>query len=160
VGRYQNLLDQVEKMPLTQALPVLSRMHIGYLVSPRELDLPIVTRTPDVTIYRNAQVLPRAWIAPADSDLNSASEIAPGSMIESLTDSGNAVTIRLGSPQDGWLILTDTFYPGWQAAVDGEPLEFRSPIQSFGRSDFRQVRIPSSSSMRPRSVFIGQIVSW
>ena len=60
VGRYQNLLDQVEKMPLDQALPVLSRMHIGYLVSPRELDLPIVTRTSDaVRLSQRSRVAAR-----------------------------------------------------------------------------------------------------
>jgi len=77
VGRYQNCSIKSRECRLEQALPVLSRMHVGYLVSPRELDLPIVTRAPDVTIYRNDRVLPRAWIAPAQSDLNAVSEIAP-----------------------------------------------------------------------------------
>jgi hypothetical protein len=159
VGRYQNLLDQVEELPLEQALPILSRMHIGYIASPRELGLPIVTRTPDVTIYRNDQVLPRAWIAPASTDLNAVVEIAPESVVESLTDSGNAVTIRAASPQAGWLILADTFYPGWRAAIDGVPAEMK-----IANGAFRAVEFPAGDHMiefryEPRSVLIGLMVS-
>ncbi len=159
VGRYQNLLDQIEKMPLDQALPVLSRMHVGYLVSPRELDLPIVARTPDTVIYRNASVLPRAWIAPAASDLSSVSDVAPESVIQSLTDSGNAVTIRASSSQDGWLILADTFYPGWQAALDGAPVEIH-----IANTAFRAIRFPAGTHTvefryEPRSMLIGQLIS-
>ena len=123
VGRYQNLLDQIEGLPLDQVLPLLSQMHVGYIVSPRKLNLPIVTRTPDVTVYRNDRVLPRAWAAAQDIDLQNVSTIMSGSAIESLTDSGNTVTIRASLPQAGWLILSDTFYPGWQAFVDGTSAE-------------------------------------
>jgi hypothetical protein len=159
VGRYQELLDRVEKMPLEQALPLLGRMHIGYLVSPRELDLPIVTRTPDVAIYRNDQVLPRAWIAPILADLSSVAEIAPGSAVESLTDSGNAVTIRASSPQAGWLILSDTFDPGWQASLDGAPVEMRLANEAFRAVEFPAGDHTIEFRYEPRSVVSGLIVS-
>jgi hypothetical protein len=159
VGRYQALLDRVEALPLDQALPILSRMHIGYLVSPRELNLPIVTRTPDVTFYRNDQVLPRAWIAPASADLQVVSEIVPESAVQSLTDSGNAVTIRASSPQAGWLILSDTFYPGWQATIDGAPVDIRLANEVFRAIDFPGGDHTIEFRYEPRSVVIGLIVS-
>jgi hypothetical protein len=159
VGRYQHLLDQVEDLPLDQALPILSRMHVGYLVSPRELDLPIVTRTPDVTIYRNTQVLPRAWIVPASSDLSSVDQIAPESAVQSLTDSGNAVTIRAASPQAGWLILSDTFYPGWQATVDGVPVDIQVANESFRAIEFPAGDHTIAFRYEPRSVSVGLLVS-
>jgi hypothetical protein len=159
VGRYQNLLDGVEELPLDQALPILSRMHVGYLVSPHELNLPIVTRTPDVTIYRNDQVLPRAWIASTSADLGAVSEIMPGSRVESLTDSGNAVTIRASSPQAGWLILSDTFYPGWQATIDGVPVEIRLANEAFRAIEFPAGDHTIEFRYEPRPVFIGLIVS-
>jgi hypothetical protein len=159
VGRYQQLLDRVEEMPLDQALPLLGRMHVGYIVSPRQLNLPIVTQTPDVTLYRNDQVLPRAWIAPASSDLAAVSEIVDGSQVKSLTDSGNAVTIRAASPQAGWLILADTFYPGWQATVDGAPVAIQVANEAF-----RAIELPAGDHTiefryEPLSVTIGLWVS-
>ncbi len=159
VGRSQDLLDRVEGLPLEQALPVLSRMHVGYLVSPRPLELPILTRMPGATIYRNAQVLPRAWIAPAHSDLKAVSEIAPESRVESLTDSGNAVTIRASSPQAGVLILSDTFYPGWQALVDGVPTEIRIANEAFRAIAFPAGTHTIEFRYQPSAVLSGLIVS-
>jgi hypothetical protein len=159
VGRYHNLLDQIETLPLDQALSWLGRMHVGYIISPRDLNLPIVTRTPDVTIYRNDSALPRAWIAPQAADLRNVSANVPGSVIESLTDSGNTVTIRAASPQAGWLILSDTYYPGWQAAIDGVPI----PIE-LANEAFRAVPFPAGAHTiefhyEPRAVSIGLMVS-
>jgi hypothetical protein len=159
VGRYQALLDRVEELPLEQALPILSRMHIGYIVSPRELGLPIVTRTPDVTIYRNEHVLPRAWIAPASADLSAVSASVPESAVQSLTDSGNAVTIRASSPQAGWLILSDTFYPGWQATIDGAPVEIQIANGAFRAIEFPGGEHTIEFRYEPRSVLIGLMVS-
>ncbi len=159
VGRYQTLLDTINHLPLAEALPILSRMHVGYIISPRELSLPVVYRTPDVTIYRNDQVLPRAWLAPVDSDLAQAETLAPGSSVESLTDSGNTVTIRAASPAPAWLILDDVWYPGWQAYVDGVPV----PIQ-LANGAFRAVRISEGSHTiefryEPRTVQWGTIIT-
>ena len=87
------------------------------------------------------------------------SEIVPASLIESLTDSGNAVTIRASSPQAGWLILSDTFYPGWQVTVDGVLAEIQIANEAF-----RAVKYPAGTHTiefryEPRSVSIGLIVS-
>lgn len=140
VGRYQTLLDTINRLSLSEALPILSWMHVGYIISSRELNLPIVYRTPDVAIYRNDQVWPRAWLVPADSDLAQTVEMLPLARVESLTDSGNTVTIRAASPAPAWLILADVWYPGWQASVDGAPTEVR-----LANGAFRAVRIPEGS---------------
>ena len=155
IGRYQNLLDQINALPLDQALPLLSRMNVAYIVSPRTLYLPIVYRSDEVTIYRNVDVLPRAWIAPIDADLTQVSSVLPGSSIESLTDSGNAVTIRAASPAAGWLILADAYYPGWRATIDGDPIEIQ-----LANVAFRAVKLPAGSHQvefryEPQSAKIG-----
>ena len=125
----------------------------------RTRNLPLVTRTPDVAIYRNDHVLPRAWIAPSGSDLNAVAEIVPGSLVKSLTDSGNAVTIHASSPHAGWLILADTFYPGWQATIDGAPVEIQ-----IANGAFRAVSFPAGDHTiefryEPLSVRLGLIIS-
>jgi hypothetical protein len=159
VGRYQTWLDHINQLPLDQALAALARSNVAYIVSPRDLNLPIVYRGRDAVIYRNANVLPRAFIAPIESDLNQVSSILSGSIVNSLTDSGNTVTIRAASPVDSWLILSDTFYPGWRASLDGQPLEIQVANQTF-----RAVKFPAGThqvefNYEPASVKLGASIS-
>jgi uncharacterized membrane protein YfhO len=48
------------------------------------------------------------------------------------------VVIETDTPVDGFLVLTDTYMPGWQAQVDGQPTELY--IADYA---FRAVRIPA-----------------
>ncbi len=142
----------------------------------------------DVKIYENLTPLPRAffvgratWAAdnsgvlatmmtseydPADQVLLLGEE--SGSDFESLSADGE-VTIIAYEPEriellikaggDGWLVLSDAYYPGWEARVDGET----SPVE---RADllFRAVHVNAGShevilTYQPASVTIGLIVS-
>jgi uncharacterized membrane protein YfhO len=48
-----------------------------------------------------------------------------------LQDSPNAVTIRAASESSGFLVLADTYYPGWQATLDGQPVEILRANHAF-----------------------------
>ncbi|MFW6164030.1 MAG: YfhO family protein, partial [Planctomycetota bacterium] len=50
----------------------------------------------------------------------------------------NRLAVEVETATHGWLVLSDVFYPGWRAAVDGEPA-------SVLRADyvFRAVRVPA-----------------
>jgi len=69
------------------------------------------------------------------------------------------VVATVSAPSDGWLLLSDTWYPGWEATVDGEP----APLQ---RADilFRAVAVPAGEHrvewiFRPRSYRQGVVLS-
>jgi uncharacterized membrane protein YfhO len=51
------------------------------------------------------------------------------------------VEIQVRTPEDAYLILTDAYYPGWQAAVNGQAVTIQ-------RADvmFRAVRVPAGES--------------
>ncbi|HEV2952576.1 MAG TPA: YfhO family protein, partial [Candidatus Dormibacteraeota bacterium] len=53
------------------------------------------------------------------------------------SDSGEQLTVQIPGRASGNLILTDTYYPGWSATVDGRPVSI-SRYEGF----FRSVSVP------------------
>lgn len=69
------------------------------------------------------------------------------------------VELELDAPRDGFLVLTDTWYPGWLATLDGREVEI---LRANGV--FRAVRVPRGTSRvvfeyRPRSFRNGLALS-
>jgi uncharacterized membrane protein YfhO len=76
-----------------------------------------------------------------------------------LQDTPNQVTIRATLDTPGYLVVADTWYPGWQAAVDGVPTEvlranyaFRAVWLEAGKHEVEMV-------YRPTLMHIGRAVS-
>ncbi len=98
-------------------------------------------------ILRSGQFQPtrRVYIMDSHDDLNDAGSeevFLPAHMARNEQES---VEVILAAPSAGYLVLSDLFYPGWQARVNGE----KSKILCANGA-FRAVRIPKAGNYRVR----------
>jgi len=69
------------------------------------------------------------------------------------------IEITAHAPEGGWLVLSDLYYPGWEATIDGNPTEIFP-----GNFIFRAVRLPPGShnisfTYRPKSFRLGLVIA-
>ncbi|NOZ72040.1 MAG: YfhO family protein, partial [Chloroflexi bacterium] len=137
----------------------------------------------DVKIYRNNAVMPRASFIPgaklspddtltlaamqsADFDPRQTLFLAEGNSkngglgeVEIQEWAAEMIRLRTRAASSGTVLISDAWYPGWQATVDGEPV----PIW---RADLllRAVPVPAGEhelvmQFRPRSLWLGALLS-
>ena len=164
-------------------LKLLGLLNVKYLASAFSMDWPGLNLEAEVGgtyIYTNEQFLPRAWVVhqtrlPEEDWLD---------QLEALPDLANVATVE-GGPQlagtsgpasaakithyttdligietkinePGWLVLSEIWYPGWQATVNGSP----QPVQKVNGM-FRGIYLSQSGQhqitleYRPKSVVWG-----
>ena len=95
----------------------------------------------DLEVYRNNDFAPRAWWAPGDTDLaNLALPDQPGGA-QITRYSPTAIDVQVNAPDAGYLVLSETWYPGWSATVNGQsaPIE---PVNGV----FRAVPVPAGAA--------------
>jgi uncharacterized membrane protein YfhO len=76
-----------------------------------------------------------------------------------VSDSGSEVEVAVTAPRAGFLVLSDVFYPGWTATVDGS----ETPIEK-ANGFARAVRVPPGEhsvvfEYSPRSLKAGLAIS-
>lgn len=83
----------------------------------------------------------------------------PEAEIEFDTIRANTIALTARSPEGGTLVLTELAFPGWQARIDGEPVD-----GSTAGGAFRALPLPAGEHRiewryRPRSFFWGLAIS-
>jgi hypothetical protein len=130
--------------------------------------VPVFDADPDINIYLNLDALNRllfvgqakivphhdaAWeairaddfdptttvVIEDNSELLDASELShPNSTLTLLQYELHTVTIAVQTDQPGYLVLSDAYYPGWQATLDGKPTSIYRANYAF-----RAVHVPA-----------------
>ncbi|MGF1507684.1 MAG: YfhO family protein [Anaerolineae bacterium] len=156
VGVYADRFEQIAERLGTRQLDLIESMGVTVLVTdfPRA-DLPEVYRDEHVIAYAVPAPWPRASLANCDE----AWACVPEQPL-SVEDAGpHEVRIRVDATQEAAVLLLDTHYPGWQAALDGQPV----PVERANGA-FRAVVIPPGEHelvfrYRPQSIMIGGAVT-
>jgi hypothetical protein len=140
--------------PLT---PILNFVGGRYIVSTRALPAPavLIGRRPNALLYENPQALPRAtWVPravaadPTETLRRMASDWDPRRVVflegDETPPATNTAAARFdwnddradrllasGISDGGWVVWSRTFYPGWEAYVNGEKAELRRADHAF-----------------------------
>jgi len=140
----------------------------------------------DARVYRNSAALPRALLVPSarlyrdgkqaladilEGRIDFRSEITLAGKKDSVEKRGatgtaritsyatDSVTVRTSAAGPAFLLLSDSYDPGWRARVDGRPAELLRADHAF-----RAVRLPAGEHFvdflyRPASFILGLLLS-
>jgi len=166
---------------------LLAEMNVRYLVSRKpSLDTEPVWDKPGIAVEENGAVYPRVRFAPqatqvADSGqwerILESGELSPdhvwleeapmtvhgeasGSAIIAWDASWNAISVGAELPTPGYVVVSETYHPGWRAWDNGEPVRVL-------RGDYAFMAIPIAEAgshdielqFRPASWTVGCLVS-
>ncbi|MBN2548594.1 MAG: YfhO family protein [Anaerolineales bacterium] len=106
----------------------------------------------ETRLYENQVVLPRAWVQPVNTEIG-----LSAMRVESLHWAPNRIEVAAAGP--GLLVLSEIFYPGWQALLDGR----RTDIQAV-KGILRGVVLPEGDhqvvfAFHPGSVYVGALLT-
>lgn len=166
IGPHDTLVESTRDAALDEVLPRLRAMNVGALIATHPLgDLQPIASADSVTAYALPNTLPRVYLvgeAWEAADTNEAialmsqesfdpaqvvilettlsatqSRNMAGSAATVLRQNPTTITIDVQATTSGWLILTDAWYPGWRATLDGQ----RATVHRANAA-FRAVAVP------------------
>jgi len=117
---------RIESVLLKRGDAVTSLAHLVGLGDHR-----IAYRSEDVLIYRNYDVYPRAFLVPADAVVQGADGLrfvdglSGIGAVQTLTYEPHHAVFEASCSTACWLVVSDLYYPGWHARVEGRPVEIR-----------------------------------
>jgi hypothetical protein len=145
-------LDNLNYQPDSALLGLL---NVKYVVSAFDIAndrLNLIGVVDGARVYENEDFRPRAWVQ-VDPHPQKASFIP----VENMAWSPDK--IKMVTSQAGQLVLSEIYYPGWKAFVDGEPAEIKPYLGIF-----RSIEIPEGEhkvtfEFQPLSVYLGLALS-
>jgi hypothetical protein len=184
VGRYADVLEAALETPR-----LLQTMGVTHVASDRAWSSgEPVHSSGSATFYRLPNSLGRAWVVPKARYASSVETLAtltapsfdPSTevLVEMewlgersgtheevsgarlvLQDAPNCVTIRATVDAPSYVVLADTWYPGWQATVDGEPAQLVRANHAFRALHVEAGEHRIEMHYRPASVLAGGVTS-
>lgn len=163
VGHYAALVESLSDLTPEEQTSLAARMNVSVLLTPHEREiLELITDIGPVKAYRVPDPWPRAMLTECEdvsTDQFLACEPTGSGDVDIVVEGSQRIVIRLHASHPAWLLLLDTYYPGWSASLDGQAVEIQR-----ANGAFRAVGVPAGEheviyEYRPRSVRIGALVT-
>ena len=139
-ARYVLWMNRLEQIPPAHRERLLPTMDVGWQAVPQRTGLPIYEPVPDPMrawivpsvewAANSAEATHRATSSSIDLSVTAILEGDPRpehgglGVVTVLRDQGpNVVELAIEAPEGGWLVLADTWYPGWVAELNGRATE-------------------------------------
>jgi hypothetical protein len=179
-GRYAAFLERLETLEGSQQEQLLSWMGVAYRIAPDPADDLGVLFVPLATQGRFHMVPEALFVDSPDAVLEhlmsgevdlqgqvllegealSPSVGGDGGEILSVDEAGpHVLELVVESPEGGWLVVADTWYPGWVASVDGTQSELYRANYLFRAIMIPQGRHVVEFSYQPISFYLGSGLS-
>lgn len=108
-----------------------------------------------ITVWENKTLAPRAWFVtnpPRNESGIGVTNLPFDAQAVTITGYGpNEIVAQVNAAQDGYIVLSEVFAPGWRATVDGQETEivrandlFRAVTVTAGRHQMQMVYEPQS----------------
>nr|MBN1228491.1 YfhO family protein [Anaerolineae bacterium] len=160
VGWHSQMLRDLDQLPDEELVEALRAINVTLLLSPGDHTLSLPTdRFGEITAYRIPEPWGRVFIGACEPVTDGVTCQPYAGTAEITSESPNYLLISAELDQPGWLVLLDTYYPGWQAYVDGQEVDierantaFRAVCVSAGAHEVRFV-------YRPASVIAGAVIT-
>ncbi|MDI6783511.1 MAG: YfhO family protein, partial [bacterium] len=97
------------------------RLNVKYFISPEQIAddrLALVYKGPR-QIYQVKESYPRAWVSTDRTGFVPYS----GATVEITLYTANRINLKVQSPEPGYLVLSEIYYPGWKANLDGKQVQ-------------------------------------
>lgn len=134
---------------------LLGLLNVQYVLSEFDIhseELSLSARIGETRVYKNVLMMPRVWLEIDGQPQNDTQRAAITSF-----ENPNVVEIRATGP--GKLILSEIYYPGWVAEIDGKSVPI-SPAYGILRSIDVNSGIHSIKFIyRPTGTYIGIVIS-
>ena len=82
-----------------------------------------------------------------------------GQILELVESGPNSLSIKVDMENDGWLVLAETWYPGWKARLDGSLVEIHRANYLFRGISVPEGRHTIEFFYQPRSFWMGSLIS-
>jgi len=161
VGHQDALIEALRGVRLSEAIESARRMGVGVLLAPRDLPgMEQIARAGEIRAYRVPDPWPRVALADcAESESGLGCRPRSNGVARIMSDMPERVAVHVEAEQAGYLLLLDTYYPGWTVKLDGQAVPL---LQA--NSAFRAVQVPAGEheiifAYRPVSLLAGAAIS-